>query len=174
MKEEIWKDIKDFENLYQISNLGRVKSKKTNKIRHLILYGNYYTVTLSKNGKSTLKRVHRLVAENFISNPNNYNIVNHIDKNKLNNNISNLEWCTQKENVNHTKYLICGPNSKTKDLYIQKEIRKTKNNDNYIYYRVIIRRKNLKIAKGFRSLAEARKFRDLFFIKDLNNEQFKM
>lgn len=59
----------------------------------------YIIVRLSKNGKLHTKTIHRLVAETFIDNPNNYKIINHIDCNKTNNNVNNLEWCTQKHNV---------------------------------------------------------------------------
>lgn len=107
--QEIWKDIKGYENLYQISNLGRIKSfprigTRTMKIRILkqtITKNGYYCVVLYKNRKPKTKSVHRLVAETFIPNPNNYNIVNHKDENSLNNNVNNLEWCTQKYNINY-------------------------------------------------------------------------
>ena len=59
----------------------------------------YPMVRLSKKGKLYTKTIHRIVAEAFISNPNNYRVINHIDGNKTNNNIKNLEWCTQKHNV---------------------------------------------------------------------------
>lgn len=59
----------------------------------------YYGVALSKSGIKETKKIHRLVAETFINNPNNYNYINHIDCNKTNNNVKNLEWCTQKYNV---------------------------------------------------------------------------
>lgn len=97
---EIWKDIKDYEGLYQVSNLGRVKSlaNRSNHKKELILkqhkYKGYYKVNLCKNGKRKLCSVHRLVAEAFIQNPENLPCVNHKDENKLNNCIENLEWCT--------------------------------------------------------------------------------
>ena len=157
--KEIWKDINGFEKLYQISNLGRVKNKKTNRIRKNILWNRYLTITLTKNGKSYLKKVHRLVAEAFCPNPNKYNIVNHIDNNHQNNIYTNLEWCSQKENVNHTKNLIYGENSNTKDLYIEKEKRKRKNGI-VDYYRVMIRRNDLSITKGFKNYDDAVRYRD--------------
>ena len=86
MKEE-WKDIKGYEGLYQVSNLGRVKSlnyRRTGneKILSLRKHKNGYVyIGLSKNGKTKHLRVHRLVAETFISNPNNYLEVNHKDEN---------------------------------------------------------------------------------------------
>ena len=96
---EIWKDIKDYEGLYQISNLGRIKSlynyrrDGTNILKPKIKHG-YYQIGLRKNGIRKFYNVHRLVAIAFIPNPNNLPCVNHKDENKLNNNINNLEWCT--------------------------------------------------------------------------------
>lgn len=90
---EEFRDIKDFEN-YQVSNLGRIYSKKRRtclKIKRLVGRG-YYQVRLSKNGKYYYKNLHRLIAETFIPNPNNYRTVNHINGNKLDNRLSNLEW----------------------------------------------------------------------------------
>lgn len=106
--KEIWKDIKGYEGLYQVSNLGRVKSiprkytKKEERILKATIDHGYMTIWLFKKGKGKGKRIHRLVAENFINKTNDErNIVNHKDGNKANNKVDNLEWCTQKENVNH-------------------------------------------------------------------------
>ena len=113
MKNEIWKPIKGFENIYEVSNLGRVESlarsikamygKATHyseqKVKERILkpsfstYG-YAYVTLSKNGKSKTTLVHRLVAEAFLDNPDNLPCVNHKDENPRNDTVENLEWCT--------------------------------------------------------------------------------
>lgn len=113
--EEIWKDIKDYEGYYQVSNLGRVKSldryiatvgnpsgkrlirgKILNPSKRVMSNGEdgYYSVTLYKRGIGALFNVHRLVAETFIPNPNNLPCVNHKDENKHNNMSDNLEWCT--------------------------------------------------------------------------------
>lgn len=110
---EIWKDIDGYEGIYQVSNEGRIKSLektwisgKHKTIRHQqekILknskdsYG-YFVVGLSKGGKSKTLKVHRLVAEAFIPNPNGYKTINHKDENPENNSVSNLEWCTQAYN----------------------------------------------------------------------------
>ena len=98
MNEE-WRDIEGYEGLYQVSNLSRVRSlnyNKTGQIKELSYAKRrgYLGVTLYKNGKPKTFTVHRLVARMFIPNPNNYPQVNHKDENKINNNVSNLEWCT--------------------------------------------------------------------------------
>lgn len=99
---EIWKDIEEYEGLYQVSNLGRVKSLYTNDILKGCKTSNgYLKVNLYKNSVKSTKTIHRLVAESFISNPENKSQVNHINENKTNNMVSNLEWSTSKENNNH-------------------------------------------------------------------------
>lgn len=114
MNEE-WKDVKGYEGLYQVSNLGRIKSFvgwngnqyiKREKIMNPYKQRagkNYYrsVIKLKKNGIGQDKKVHRLVAEAFIPNPNNLPKINHIDGNPLNNKAENLEWCTQKYNIEH-------------------------------------------------------------------------
>ena len=100
--KEIWKDIKDYEGLYQVSNLGRVKRITTGRVLKPLKHANgYLMVKLSKNSIVYTKTVHRLVAEAFIPNPEHKSEINHIDENKTNNNVSNLEWMTRKENINH-------------------------------------------------------------------------
>lgn len=104
---EEWKDIEGYEGLYQVSNLGRVKRSKGKYMkseRILRLFINtpgYLQVMLCKNNKCKKFTVHRLVAEAFIPNHENKPQVNHIDEDKTNNMVSNLEWMTAKENVNH-------------------------------------------------------------------------
>ena len=99
---EIYTPIKDFPN-YLITSHGRVLSLKFNKIKELkqLPCNGYFIVNLCKNGKMYKKLVHRLVAQAFIHNPDNKHQVNHIDENKTNNHILNLEWTTCKENNNH-------------------------------------------------------------------------
>ena len=97
---EIWKDIKDYEGIYQVSNLGNIKSYYTKKMLkpYINIYG-YCRISLYKNHKCKNCAVHRLVAEAFIPNPNKLKTVNHIDEDKLNNCVDNLEWTTIKDNV---------------------------------------------------------------------------
>lgn len=107
MNKEIWKDIHNF-NHYEISSLGRVRNKNTQLIlkQYLDKYG-YPFVSLSDSAKRGSKNrhkketIHRLVAVAFIDNPLNKPEVNHIDANKSNYNINNLEWVTKKENSQH-------------------------------------------------------------------------
>jgi len=100
---EIWKDIKDYENKYQISNLGKVRNIKTKKLYITSIDSRgYYRINLYDNlGKYKTFRVHRLLGVAFIPNTNNYPCINHIDGNKANNELSNLEWCTYQQNTIH-------------------------------------------------------------------------
>lgn len=98
---EIWKD---YIYNYQISNLGNIRNKNTNKIlkQQITPKGYCYVcVSLGNRNKKKVIRIHRAVAECFIPNLNNSPQVNHIDGNKLNNNIDNLEWCTNGFNLEH-------------------------------------------------------------------------
>ena len=105
---EVWKDIKDYEGLFQVSNWGRVKSLgngrtyKTSRIRKLYTnkYG-YLQVQLCKDGKRKWFRVNRLVAIAFLENPEGKTEVNHIDEDKTNNRVDNLKWEWHKDNINH-------------------------------------------------------------------------
>jgi len=102
---EEWRDVKGYESYYQVSNYGRVKSFKYKKIRILkasaISTERYFVLTLSKDNIKKHITVHRLVAQTFIPNPNNYPIINHKDCNKHNNHANNLEWCTISYNMLH-------------------------------------------------------------------------
>jgi hypothetical protein len=97
---EQWHVITEFPN-YRISNLGNVLNTLTNKMMKLNKKGGYYHVALTHNKNKKTFKVHRLVALYFINNPENKEEVNHKNKNKLDNSISNLEWVTHKENMQH-------------------------------------------------------------------------
>lgn len=116
--KEIWKDIKGYEGLYQVSNLGRIKKLPNKILNCTITVQGYKTVHLSKEKQSKIFRVHRLVAKAFIENPNNYDVVNHKDENKLNNCINNLEWCDTKYNIHYSKCWEAA-NSKTSKKVMQ-------------------------------------------------------
>ena len=96
-----WKEIKGTDGLYLISDTGKVFSVRTNKVLKTGYRVGYEHVELNINGKAKKHYVHRLVAEAFIPNPNGYDVVNHKDENPANNRADNLEWCTQKYNVNY-------------------------------------------------------------------------
>lgn len=116
--KEIWKDIEGFEGFYQVSNLGNIRSldrriiqvdSKKGKYSRIIKgriikpennKRGYKCVSLTIQNKKVSKTIHRLVAEAFIPNPNNYPLINHIDGNKQNNKVTNLEHCSYKHNVN--------------------------------------------------------------------------
>ena len=106
MKEEkeIWKPVRNYEGLYEVSNLGRVKSlnyRRTGKEEILegVDYGHgYLYVVLYKDGKGNPCRINRLVAMAFLPNPDNLPIINHKDEDKQNNCMDNLEWCSHSYN----------------------------------------------------------------------------
>lgn len=108
---EIWKDVKGYEGIYQVSNLGRVKSldRVTSDNRHIkglirkqsLSKDSYLRVNLSKNNKYIVMSVHRLVAEAFIPNPHNYPEINHKSRITTNNTVTNLEWCTREYNCSY-------------------------------------------------------------------------
>lgn len=96
------KILKNMNGLYQVSNTGKIKSLKYKKILKPSFDKNgYASLNLCKNGKISHRTIHRLVAETFITNTNNYPCVNHKDENPKNNNVENLEWCTYKYNMNY-------------------------------------------------------------------------
>lgn len=114
MMEEIWRDVIGYEELYEVSNLGQVRTKEKirwnskcfafRKVRYLTIKehpSGYIYAALSKDKKQRRYLVHRLVADAFIPNTNNKPFVNHMDGNKLNNVLSNLEWVTRSENAIH-------------------------------------------------------------------------
>ena len=116
--QEIWKDIEDYEGLYQVSNKGRVKSlnrivQRGNNYKpvceRFLKFGNndgYYFVILSNQGHTKTAFVHRLVAHAFIPNPHNLPCVNHKDENPGNNDVRNLEWCTKSYNNSYNDLRI--------------------------------------------------------------------
>lgn len=149
--KETWKPVVGYEGIYEVSSFGRVKTVdhfvdykqsgkyKTKmhvkeKIRKLQNIKGYLTVQLLSKGSSRTALVHRLVANAFIHNPLNKPDVNHIDNNTSNNNVTNLEWCTEKENNYHcirsgrhvSKKGSSHPHSKLseKDIPIIKQLRK--------------------------------------------------
>lgn len=114
-KGEVWKDIKDYEGLYQVSNLGRIKSlekevhnrwgtgsvRKERIMNPVVGTNGYYKVSLHREAVIKWFSVHRLMAMAFINNPDNKTHINHKDCNRTNNSLDNLEWCTHAENIKH-------------------------------------------------------------------------
>ena len=119
IQSEIWKDIPEYKGMYQASNLGRVRSldrkyrgsnqfgasfivtKKGKILKPKVRKDGYLSVVLYNKQKTKHISVHRLIALTFLPNPNNYAVINHKDEDKTNNNVSNLEWCTQSYNINY-------------------------------------------------------------------------
>ena len=111
MTEEVWRDVKGYEGLYQVSNMGRVKSLgrkdrfgrviKERILEPAVTHNGYLRVGLHVDGKRKMLRVHRLVCEAFHENPDNKSEVNHVNENKTDNRACNLEWSTRRENINH-------------------------------------------------------------------------
>lgn len=115
MEDEVWKDVKGYECLYQVSDKGRIRSLdrivisgygKPHRLKGKILkaqthHCGYLEITLHKDGKRNTHKVHRLVAEAFLPNPDNLPCINHKDEIPYHNNVDNLEYCTQKYNINY-------------------------------------------------------------------------
>ncbi len=161
-EKECWKDISGYEGKYQISNKGRIKSilftnnqitKKQDKIMKPQLRNKYLIINLSKDSKRKQYSIHRLVAQEFIKNPNNYNVVNHLDYNTLNNNADNLEWCTQKQNVKHS---VCHMKGKA-HMRMPKELYGITYREKYNNYELAIKQKYY---GKYKTLEEAKKKRD--------------
>ena len=133
---EIWKDVVGYEGLYQVSNLGNAKAlnfknkRGFNAILKNDICKGYHQITIYKNRKGNRFKVHRLVAFAFIPNPNNFPQINHKDGNKENNDVVNLEWCTNSHNQKHAYLLGLNkarkgadrPNAKTTESQV-KDIR---------------------------------------------------
>ena len=115
---EEWKNIIGYEGLYEVSDIGNVRNVRRNTLLKLTKtnYG-YIQVSLYKNGIKTGLKVHRLVAEAFIPNPDNLPQVNHKDEDRTNNNVTNLEWCTAKYNSNYGHRTENAINTRVKNGY---------------------------------------------------------
>lgn len=103
MKEESWKEVVGYEGLYKVSNSGDIKNKKGQLKKKRLDKDGYVCCSLYKDGKTKNVRIHRIVAEAFIPNPENKPIINHKDENKQNNFFSNLEWCDVNYNNRYSK-----------------------------------------------------------------------
>lgn len=164
--QEVWADINGYEGLYQISNMGRVKSlaKPSNAGEVIVkLSANnngYLRVNLWKNHRYRTVLVHRLVAMHFVPNITGGNVVNHKDYNIKNNNAENLEWCSQKENC---QYSLCNRPTEKKNAPLpltgEKYIHKVPNR---VGYYVGIHRPK-KTTRYFKTLEEAIRFRDEYY-----------
>jgi hypothetical protein len=115
MENEIWKTIEEF-SIYEVSNLGRIKNTISQKILRANLKSGYHNVCLINTNYRKNCKVHRLVAIAFIPNPENKSDVNHKDKDKLNNKLSNLEWMTRKENCLHKSIGLIYKSNKHKSI----------------------------------------------------------
>lgn len=149
MDREIWKDVQGYESLYKVSNFGRIKRIYKNrkpKILSLNAKDNcgYLQVSLCKNGKITSKRVHNIVANTFLQKQKKDLDVNHIDGNKENNNVCNLEFISHRENIIHSyknglrskekiKY-TCSQMHKSREIKIKRII-----GDSVYYFESIIK-----------------------------------
>lgn len=104
MQIEVWKEVKNYSELYEVSDFGHVRSVKSGKLlKQHIDHGGYVYVCLCKPGEKKNKKVHRLVADAFIRNPEIKDFVNHKNGVKTDNSVSNLEWCTKSENERHAR-----------------------------------------------------------------------
>ena len=153
-----WKEIQGTKGYYSISELGGIKSNTRtiitgitsfkSSVKHLKPYKTkkgYLSVDLKIDGERMIKPVHRLVAEAFIPNPENKKQVNHIDLDKTNNTVDNLEWCTQLENMKHAK-----------DLGVFKKTQEHKDNHSKIMSKTVSQYdKNNNLINKFNSMKEA-------------------
>lgn len=141
MQQEIWKDIKGYESFYQVSNYGRVKSLKRKRkgrngfdvnvreklLKHKINRYGYVTYSICKYSKIKQFTSHRLVAITFLENEYNLPQINHINGNKLDNNVNNLEWCDNQHNMKEAYRLGLSKARKSKDNSLSKKVCKIKN-----------------------------------------------
>ena len=161
---EVWKPIKGYEGLYEISNFGRVKSYRNGGemfMRQILDKDGYLIIGLKRDGHSKLMKVHRLVGMAFIPNPENKPHINHIDYNRSNNHVENLEWVTPKENTAHS--LCHFP--KEKKAY-------NPTGEKYVLYNKLNRNYRVKIGRKYygcyQTIEKAVETRD----KVLNGEEF--
>ena len=119
---EEWKNVIGYEGLYEVSDKGNVRNVRRNTLLKLTkTYYGYIQVNLYKNGIRTGLRVHRLVAQAFLPNPDNLPEINHKDEDKTNNRVDNLEWCDRKYNNNYGDRLEKSINKKIKNGYVNEE-----------------------------------------------------
>ena len=114
---EEWKNVIGYEGLYEVSNKGNVRNVRRNTLLRFSNNQGYIQVWLYKNGIRTGLKVHRLVAQAFIPNPDNLPEVNHKDENPINNSVNNLEWCDHKYNVNYGHRTENAINTRVKNGY---------------------------------------------------------
>jgi hypothetical protein len=120
--KEIWKPIKNYENYYEVSSMGRVKKVSGKMMSQHKWNGLYWSVKLMVDGIRKSFFVHRLVAQAFIENCNNFSFINHINGNKEDNNVCNLEWCTHACNMGHSYYILEDKLSKSPE-FIEKKFK---------------------------------------------------
>ena len=125
---ETWKDIDGYFGKYQVSDIGRVKNSEGLVMKQQITKDGYLSVALSVNGKQKRYQVHRLVAMAFLNNANKYPEVNHKDENKTNNNVNNLEWCSQEYNFYY------GTGRARNNVQKQKPVEQLKNGEPLKWY----------------------------------------
>ena len=135
---EVWKDIKDYEGIYEVSSLGNVRNIVDNRIlKPGLTSKDYYNVILCKNKLHKGISIHRLVALNFIPNPTNKKQVNHINGVKTDNRVENLEWTTASENIKHSYEMNLQPikwNKEVKEKIAKTHRKKIKNIDKNIVF----------------------------------------
>lgn len=142
---EQWKEIKGYEGFYLASSFGRIKSVRSNKImsvkKHL---RGYPQINFSVKGVRKVLYVHRIIAETFLENDSNRNTVDHIDENKKNNKLNNLQWCSHKENITHFH------SRRINKKRLEKHMRLTENDVNHIRKeRFCFKAKVKDLAKGY-------------------------
>lgn len=167
--EEVWKDVVGFEEYLKVSNLGRVWSKRTNRVlKHFVTKSGYASISTrfgSRSAKNHCFRVHRLVCQAFLPNPEGKPQVNHLNSDRLDNRLCNLEWATAKENADHSYEY--GNASRDKPNYLTRTL-----SDAEVRY---IRTNYRPLDRNFGSRALARKF-DLahtIILKVINKVTYK-